>query len=323
MRVNPVTPAVVVLIVVHNRLCLTSKCLASIPASSPKMRIHIVLVDDGSTDGTSEWVKKMYPAATVLRGDGNLWFGGGVQVGLEHIRAQFPLADYVLSLNNDLIMLPGCVEALVNESGGEAIVSAILTDRQVRVIYSFGTVWDWWKGWVCPFTGHLFASHPEFLKGASLEVPLLTTAATIIPAKWLAKIAPINVERYPQHKADTDLFSKLSRAGARLRVTSRAIVTEGEGQAARRCRAWDYSFLEFLSHSIKNKHSPLHFPSTINSLWESAPSFPSAVLPIVRAGLLYLRTLLCLPIYRFFRVVEVFLSSLQRLSVKGERISRL
>lgn len=300
------SPLVVILVVVHNRLELTSKCLENISQASLRARIRLVLVDDGSTDGTAKWVKDHFPEAVIIHGDGDLWFGGGVQKGLEYIKAELPQADYVLSLNNDLQMLPGCIDALINESKGEAMVSAMLTDSKISVIYSFGTLWHWWSGWTCPYTGYLIKDHPEFTKGFSRGADLLTTAGTLVPMKWLWEISPINVACYPQHRADTDLFSKLTKVGAPSRVTSRAIVVSEDGPEVKRYRPRDYAFSDFIKDSLFNKYCPSHLPSMVSSLWESAPSRLLAVLPILRIVLLYLRTIIYLPFFKLFSAFNLF-----------------
>src|SRR5687768_17351615 len=92
-----------IVIPVHNRLDATRECLESVK-SQPYKYFKVVLIDDGSTDGSSEYVKEKYPEVTVLKGDGDLWWTGatnlGVQYALQHCREN----DYVLTLNNDTFL---------------------------------------------------------------------------------------------------------------------------------------------------------------------------------------------------------------------------
>ena len=47
--------------------------------------LTVVLVDDGSVDGTCEMVRRRFPSVTVLHGDGNLWWTGANVLGVSHI----------------------------------------------------------------------------------------------------------------------------------------------------------------------------------------------------------------------------------------------
>lgn len=63
---------------------------------------HLVLVDDGSTDGTSEAVKGIMPDCTILRGNGRLWWGGALQKAYGWVRrSNLASDDYVLIMNDD------------------------------------------------------------------------------------------------------------------------------------------------------------------------------------------------------------------------------
>jgi len=74
-----------VLIPVFNRLKLTKSCIESIKKHEKDIDLSIILVDDGSTDGTSEWVQTYYPEITILQGTGSLFWGGAIHYGVEYI----------------------------------------------------------------------------------------------------------------------------------------------------------------------------------------------------------------------------------------------
>lgn len=297
-------PTVVVVIPVHNRLHLTIECLSCLKKAASLVKIGVVIVDDGSTDGTSEWLSRNAPDITILQGDGNLWFGGALQKAIEYIRSTMPDVDYLMTLNNDTFLLPGCVDALVQESKGDGVVSVLLLDRACKRIHCFGAFWDLWKGWVFYLTGEPLSAHPELGAGVSKPVEMHNTTATLIPAKWLRKIPGIDPCRYLQHKADTQLFSRLNRAGAPLRVTSLAVATNDPEPSQVPYSFRNRSFARFMRESLTDKTCPLHLPTLLMCAWETAPTRFHSVPVMVRTLLLYARQvalslLLCgvLPIF--------------------------
>jgi len=100
---------IAVLLTCHNRCQRTLACLASLfrQARPDECIFDVYLVDDGSTDGTSQAVQAAFSGVHLVRGDGNLYWNGGMRVAFA--AAQHSDPDYYLWLNDDVEL---CEDAL-------------------------------------------------------------------------------------------------------------------------------------------------------------------------------------------------------------------
>lgn len=140
-------PRIAALLTVHDRCRLTMDCLDALFAQELPggFDLEAYLVDDGSTDGTSDQVRRRFPAVRLIRGDGSLYWGGGMRRAWEEAsRAQH---DYYLWLNDDTKLLPGAITVLFataadlrQRHGREPIVAGSTRDEQTGVL-TFGGKW--------------------------------------------------------------------------------------------------------------------------------------------------------------------------------------
>ena len=100
-----------ILIPVHNRRFLTLKCLNHLATQADLDLFQILVIDDGSTDGTSQAIKKQYPQVQVLKGDGGLWWTGAMELGMKY--AYDRGAEYFVWLNDDTLPAAGAISALI------------------------------------------------------------------------------------------------------------------------------------------------------------------------------------------------------------------
>ena len=74
------------------------------------VRLKIFLVDDGSTDGTTISVASAYPEVNILRGDGKLYWNGGMNMAWRAaVKEEF---DYYIWLNDDVSLFPDAFATL-------------------------------------------------------------------------------------------------------------------------------------------------------------------------------------------------------------------
>ncbi len=101
---------VIVVVLTWNSCDVTADCLHSLRRSR-FAAFHLVVVDNGSTDGTAGRLRQMFPEVTVLETGRNLGFTGGMNTGLRWMLST--AADHAVLLNNDTIVDPEALGALV------------------------------------------------------------------------------------------------------------------------------------------------------------------------------------------------------------------
>ena len=105
-----------VVIPVHNRLKFTKSCVKSIINQKKCEKINIIIVDDGSKDGTSTYIKKKFPKITILNGSGSLYWGGAINLGIEHVKKNSNKNDWLLIVNNDVVLSSNAISELIKSS---------------------------------------------------------------------------------------------------------------------------------------------------------------------------------------------------------------
>jgi len=95
-----VYPKVIVLILSYNGKRLLDDSISSY-LENDYPNFKVVVIDNGSTDGTKEYVQKNFPEAKVIRIEKNRGYSGGFNFGLDYAFKKSD-ADYVLVTNNDV-----------------------------------------------------------------------------------------------------------------------------------------------------------------------------------------------------------------------------
>lgn len=103
-------PTVAVVVLNWNRLSDILECLESLHRLSYQ-QVRVVVVDNGSTDGSVPIIRQRHPAVAVVQNGRNLGFAGGNNVGIRHAMLWRP--DYFWLLNNDTVVESDALSILV------------------------------------------------------------------------------------------------------------------------------------------------------------------------------------------------------------------
>lgn len=132
MRTEPPDVVVASIVLNWNRRELTLACLASLEAMSVPAGVEhrIVVVDNGSTDGSAEAVRAAFPHVVLVALPENLGFAAGANVGIR--RALDEGAAWTLLVNNDTVAAPSLLTELYAGAAVAELAAAPLPGRAPR-----------------------------------------------------------------------------------------------------------------------------------------------------------------------------------------------
>ncbi len=180
----------------------TLACLASLQRLDYS-HFNLLVVDNGSTDGSVAYIQNAMPSVELLQSGANLGFGGGCNVGIRHVLARG--ADYVWLVNSDSTVDPHALSALVqvaDQNPELGSVGSVLyeADKRAQIQLWGGGRINLWLGQ----SRHRLSPGPlDFISGASL---LLRCAA-------LEEVGLFDEATFFMYWEDADLAFRLRRAG--------------------------------------------------------------------------------------------------------------
>jgi GT2 family glycosyltransferase len=208
----------------------TLACLASL-ARLPDRPDVVVVVDNGSTDGTAEAVRERFPDAQLIRSEENLGFTGGNNLGIS--RALELGADHVLILNNDAEAEPGAIRALVDEAGrrpdAASLGAKILFADPPDLIWFVGARYDPRAGYNGRQFGYRERDGVRF--DAVRETDRACGAAMLVPRSVLERVGVFD-EALFLYSEDVDWSIRARAAGYRHYVVPASVVRHHVSSAA-------------------------------------------------------------------------------------------
>ncbi len=84
-------------------------CLTSLYEAPPRRSMEVLVVDNASSDGSSEMIKTQFPQVKLIRREENLGFAKGNNVAIRQCQGR-----YIALVNPDVIVFPGCLDALAD-----------------------------------------------------------------------------------------------------------------------------------------------------------------------------------------------------------------
>ncbi len=211
-----------VIIPVFNKIDFTQACLASLQEHSDHIQFEVIVVDDCSTDTTSEILTKV-PGLVYLPNDSNVGFIASCNRGAERARGR-----YLLFLNNDTIVRPGWMARLretFDFAPDVGLVGSKLVYPDGRLQEAGGIIWRDASGWN---RGKFQdAGRPEY--NFLCEVDYCSAASVMIPKSLFVSLGGFDAKYAPAYYEDTDLAFKIRATGRKVLYQPLSTVIHYEG----------------------------------------------------------------------------------------------
>lgn len=207
-----------ILTAIKNRKIATLDFLTSLKKQTYR-DFKTVIVDDGSTDGSSEAIRKNYPSVKIIAGDGNLWWTKSVNLGLSYILDHSKNGDFILIANDDTVFDEKYIATLLEQSiaNGRAVIGSICKNFNNKNEIDRG--------------GILFNEDTTTLSqifprpgDKLIEVDTLTTRGVLVPVEVVKEVGFFDEKNFPHYVSDYDYFLRVKKAGFKLYLSNLAVV---------------------------------------------------------------------------------------------------
>ena len=260
-------PRISIVIPVFNRITFTVQCIESLK-NIVYPNFEIIIVDHGSTDGTSEVIKKNYPCVVLVQGDENMWWSKATNMGIR--RAISNHSDYVLFLNNDDEVDAFILHNLVNCSRDypEAIIGCKVCDfNQPNMLIFTGGECDWKnKGLLSYGHGEVDAGQYDIRK----EIKWIPGAGTFVKVDLFQKIGFIDDESFPHYAADIDFTLRAYETGYKIIFEPTAVLYKKMGKNSTSTHLKENIFITLIS-PLFSVRSPINLSLQLKFLWRHCP----------------------------------------------------
>jgi len=249
-----------IIIPVYNSKKYTNDCIQCLQKQDYK-DFKIIVIDDGSTDETDVMIKENFPEVILLKGDGNLWWSGATNMGIDWALNTGVDRDYILTLNNDLVVKENYLDSLMDSANKfkDSLIGSVSVDiKQPDVINDGGVRINLWT-----------AKYHSLNKGQShyalanklkkhVEVSALPGRGTLIPFKIFKMIGTYNYRKLPHYGADYEFSIRAKNFGFPLMISYDAIVYSHVDKTG-----LDYKYRHDFSQYFFNIKSPSNISQRI------------------------------------------------------------
>lgn len=194
-----------------NRKLMTVKCIRALVTGNPNIKWKFIIVDDNSVDGTREALSELPYDVEILKGNGTLYYSGGMRLAMNHALAMKDLKqyDYAMIFNDDVEFNARSIEEMAVESKKKCDAVIVGAMKWFKGGLSYGGI-KYTKGIAYQTLG------PE---QCNIKCDTFCANCVLLPIEAFIKTGSIN-PIYVHSLGDFDYGMKLSRGGFDIYTSS-------------------------------------------------------------------------------------------------------
>lgn len=263
-----------IVVPVYNRVEDTLDILAAFSRQTYR-EFQVIVVDDGSTDGTSEKVRQQFPPTKVINTPGDYWWSATINEGVKYaLEVGNHKSDYLMIINNDVVFDKSFLTKMLDAMDGkkDRVLNPVSVDDSgnERIVSSGGRVISW-----------LFALNSHFYVGRSansldaeqsVKADFLSGRGTLMPLAIFSRIGLYDQWNLPQVHSDYEFTWRAKRSGYDLLMDPKIHVyldvqTTGLDPLIRRLT------LREIFQSFRFRHSPHNLKARYNAARLMVPGY--------------------------------------------------
>jgi GT2 family glycosyltransferase len=196
---------------VFNRKTFTKNYLKALGKQTVG-NFKIIIVDDGSSDGTSDMIENEFPDVILLKEDGDLWWAEATNIGVRYAIGQ--KANYIMTLNDDTLPAFDYIEKMLywSKKKPDTLIGALALDHDTDEIIYGGENRSWKTG----RSSYVLDGLSENEKFGLHEVSLFPGRGLLIPVNTFKKIGLYDSKNFPQTMADNDFTHRAINNGFKI-----------------------------------------------------------------------------------------------------------
>jgi GT2 family glycosyltransferase len=242
-----------------NRKDSLRKCLQCLKeqgqvSGGPAWSLAIIVVVDGSTDGTPDMLGKEFPEAEIVTGNGNWWYTKCINEGIK--RAMALDCTFVLTLNDDLTFDPGYLNTILADhfsAGNRSVIGSVsLSSGEPRLITFAGVRKIDFMLKEYNYIPKFSPIREEDISGLKPSI-VLSGRGILYPMDLFTEYGLYD-ERLPQYSSETDYTYKASSNGIPVMISYNAKVYENVKLTSSGA-VYNNPTLKSLLRSFRNKYS--------------------------------------------------------------------